>query len=185
MNTRPISQLARDESGISMVEFGFAAIPLFLAVMGTIELSFLVFVGAILESAVGEASRFGTTGTQPEDQSREERVMEIVTQRTLGLVTPENATIEIVIYENFADVGQPEPFTDENGNNAYDVGEDYTDVNGNGQWDADMGVAGLGGPGDIVIYTVTYTRQALTPLFEPIIGDLTQSASIAVRNEPF
>lgn len=180
-----LSRLLRDERGAALTEFGFAAVPLLLGIIGTVELSFMIFVGAMLEAAVAEASRFGSTGGAPPGVPREDQVMAIVSDRTLGLVTPETATIQTFIYPSFEDVGQPEPYTDENSNNAYDGGEPYTDVNGNGQWDSDMGAAGLGGPGDIVLYRITYTREALTPLFEPIIGELTQSASVALRNEPF
>jgi hypothetical protein len=83
-------------------------------------------------------------------------------------------------------VGQPEPFTDENGNDAYDAGEPYTDSNGNGGWDDDMGAAGLGGPGDVVVYSMSYDWPIMIPLFQPIFGDhVTLQANIAVRNEPF
>ena len=53
--------------------------------------------------------------------------------------------MDTLVYESFADIGKPEPFTDQDGNGAYNAGEPFVDVNGNGQWDADMGEAGLGG----------------------------------------
>ena len=76
-----------------------------------------------------------------------------------------------LVYENFGDVGQPEPFTDENGNGAYDAGEAFTDVNGNGGWDEDMGAAGLGGPGDVVVYQMSYDWSIIIPMFRPFFGD--------------
>ena len=48
-----------------------------------------------------------------------------------------------------------------------------------------MGKAGLGGPGDIVLYDIEYETGALTRLFEPIFGRVVHRASVAVRNEPF
>jgi hypothetical protein len=94
--------------------------------------------------------------------------------------------MDTLVYENFGDVGQPEPFTDENANEAYDAGEPFNDINGNGTWDEDMGAAGLGGPGDVVVYRMSYDWSIIIPLFRPFFGDaITLQANIAVRNEPF
>jgi len=62
------------------------------------------------------------------------------------------------------------------------------DSNGNGEWDADMGLAGLGGPNDIVVYTLRYDWPLMTELLRPLLGadgEFPLKASIAVRNEPF
>ena len=64
--------------------------------------------------------------------------------------------METLVYESFADIGEPEPFTDQDGNAGYNSGEPFVDVNGNGQWDEDMGEAGLGGPSDVVVYRLSY-----------------------------
>ncbi len=48
-----------------------------------------------------------------------------------------------------------------------------------------MGQAGLGGPGEVVLYRVNYKWGMMTKFMENIIGDITFSSSIAVRNEPF
>ncbi len=50
-----------------------------------------------------------------------------------------------------------------------------------------MGLAGLGGPGDVVLYTVTADWALLTPLIAPLMGEggvMQLEASVAVRNEP-
>lgn len=72
-----------------------------------------------------------------------------------------------------------------NSNGQRDAGETFSDVNGNGAWDADMGRAGLGGPGDIVVYEVSYETTGLTSFMRPILGAVTHVATVAVRNEPF
>ena len=178
-------RFARDNDGSAAVEFAFVGPGLLLAITGVIEMSLAMFVGSMLESAVLQSSRFGITGSTPEGVSREAQVLQIVEDNTFGLVDMEEVNIETLVYPNFVDIGQPEPFTDGNGNATYDAGEPYTDINGNGQWDADMGAAGLGGPGDVVVYRISYTWGALTGLMEPIIGDITHTSSVAVRNEPF
>ena len=79
-------------------------------------------------------------------------MLEIVADKTYGLLDMDKVQLDTLVYDDFDDIGKPEPFTDENGNGAYDAGEPYGDVNGNGQWDPDMGAVGLGAPGDVVVY---------------------------------
>ena len=94
-----------------------------------------------------------------------------------------------MVYDSFDDIGEPEPFTDQEPmNGAYDAGEPFSDTNGNGTWDADMGTAGVGGPGDVVVYTVSYDWPLLTGMLFSWMGTdgkVPLRASIAVRNEPY
>ncbi len=177
---------ARDDNGVIAVEFGLAIIPLMLVIVGAIEFMLFIFVGSSLEAAVQEASRYGSTGFVTEGIAREDTVREIIGKKTVGLVDMNKVEIETLVYENFDDIGQPEAYHDINLNGQYDGGEPFTDVNGNGQWDSDMGLAGLGGPGDVVVYRVTYPWAILTPIVQTVAGEtITHQASIAVRNEPY
>ena len=121
--------------------------------------------------------------------TREEQITSIIGDATIGLVELSEIDIQTLVYPSFAEVGQPEPFTDTNANGVYDVGEPYTDINANGQWDADMGAAGVGGPGDIVLYKIKYNLPMMTSLLATMLGGadgkIQLSASIAVRNEPY
>jgi hypothetical protein len=179
-----LRHLGRDARGDAAVQFALLAPALLLLVIGTFEFAIVLFVGGALESAVLAASRFGVTGIAEEGVTREDKIRSIISQRTLGFVNMEEATIRTLIYGSFEDIGQPEPFTDGNGNGVPDPGE-YADVNGNGQWDDDMGRAGLGGPDDIVLYEVEYETTGITGLMRPILGQITHRAAVAVRNEPF
>jgi Flp pilus assembly protein TadG len=169
-----------------MVEFAFLA-PLFIGLLCAImEFSGIMFVQAILEGSAREASRYGLTGFTSGGVSREDQILAIVKDHTYGIVDMDKLQMETLVYENFADVGEPEPFTDENGNGVWDNDEPYTDINGNGTWDPDMGAAGLGGPGDVVVYRMSYDWSIMIPLFRPFFGDaVTLRSNIAVRNEPF
>ena len=175
---------AGDARGDAAVQFALLAPALLLLVVGTFEFAVTLFVGGALESAVLAASRFGVTGFAQEGVTREERIRQIIDERTLGFVDMDEARINTLIYGSFDDIGQPEPFTDGNGNGTPDPGE-YADVNGNGQWDDDMGRAGLGGPDDIVLYEIEYETTGITGLMRPILGRITHRAAVAVRNEPF
>jgi len=179
----------RAREGTSALEFAFAAPVALLSIAGIVELAMMMFVTSLVEGGLREAARFGITGFTPASVSREEQILQILDDHAIGLVDFATATVTYIVYPGFADVGQPEPYVDDSpANGAYDAGESYQDVNGNGQWDSDMGAAGLGGPGDVVLYTVNYEWQALTPLVEPFVGTggvLNMSASVAVRNEPW
>jgi hypothetical protein len=145
-----------------------------------------MFVQAMLEGSAREASRYGITGQIPENVSREEHIRSIVEDHTHGIVDMDQLEMETLVYENFADVGQPEPYDDENGNEVWDNDEPFVDVNGNGTWDPDMGAAGMGGPGDVVVYSMRYDWSIMIPLFRPFFGSsIPIRADIAVRNEPF
>lgn len=182
-------RLARDRRGSAFIEFAFGAVILFTTMSGIIELSMVMFIQSLVEGGLREASRFGITGTIPEGMTREERIKQIVGANTLGLIDMDTAELTSKIYPSFADIGKPEPFVDNNpANGTRDPGESYTDVNGNGQWDSDMGAAGLGGPGDIVLYTITADWPLMTPLIGPLLGTsgiVKINASVAVRNEPY
>jgi TadE-like protein len=174
------------DEGKAIVEFAFVA-PIFLGVtLSILEFSGIMFVQTLLEGGAREASRYGLTGQQPEGVSREAMILQIVSENSFGIIDIDDLEMTTLVYENFDEVGQPEPFEDQNGNEAYDAGEPYTDVNGNGSWDDDMGAAGLGGPGEVVVYEMSYDWPIMIPLFQPFFGDhVTLEANIAVRNEPF
>jgi Flp pilus assembly protein TadG len=166
-----------------------AASVLFLTISGIIELSMVMFLQSLVEGGLREASRYGITGDVPVGVTREARITEIVQENLIGLIPMANVTITYKVYPSFGDVGKPEPFVDASPvNGKYDAGETYTDINGNGQWDADMGAAGLGNAGDIVLYTINADWPLITPMVAPLFGHdgkVTISASVAVRNEPY
>jgi hypothetical protein len=173
------------DGGNAVVEFALVA-PIFLGItLSILEFSGIMFVQTLLEGGAREASRYGLTGQMPEGISREAMILQIVSENSFGIIDVDELEMTTLVYDNFNEVGQPEPFTDENGNDAYDEGEPYTDVNGNGGWDDDMGAAGLGGPGEVVVYEMSYDWPIMIPLFQPFFGDhVTLQANIGVRNEP-
>lgn len=176
----------RGRTGSASLEFAFAAPILLMVMIGLFEVAMILFANTVVEGAVRSASRFGLTGQTTPGLSREDVIVDRIREDSLGLVEIGPEDIDILVYPRFADVGQPEPFDDTNGNGAYDAGEDYSDVNGNGVWDPDMGAAGAGGPGDVVIYRVRYSWPMMTGYLAESFGeDVAMGASIAVRNEPF
>jgi Flp pilus assembly pilin Flp len=185
MHTVWTRRFLADRDGAAAVQFALITPALLLLLVGSFEVAMLLFVSGTMESAVLAASRYGITGFTEDGVSREERIREIIESRTLGFVDMKRTSIDTLVYASFDQIGQPEPFTDANKNGIHDPGEAFNDVNGNGQWDNDMGKAGLGGPGDVVLYDIEFETGAVTHLFEPIFGRIVHHASVAVRNEPF
>ncbi|WP_424931991.1 TadE/TadG family type IV pilus assembly protein [Amaricoccus macauensis] len=180
-----LARLRRDEEGAAIIEFALIMPLIIIMLIGAIELALVVFVGASIEAAVLEASRFGITGSGT-SVTRQERIREIISERTFGFVDMDKVDIDTLVYSDFSSIGQPEPFTDENGNGSYDEGEVFVDVNGNAQWDPDMGEAGLGEDDDIVLYRVSYEWGILTPLMRELLGrSVNHVSAVAMRNEEF
>lgn len=166
----------------------FAAPALFLLCAGTVEFGMIMFVTVLMESSLRDAARYGITGQIPDNLDRQAYIIDLIDERTMGLVDIDAADIEILSYPTFGDVGRGEDYVDGNGNGEFDGGETYNDENGNGQWDEDVGTPGAGESGQVVVYRITYEWPLLTPLAGPLIGDngkFAITATIAVRNEPW
>jgi hypothetical protein len=179
----------RRRSGSAIVEFAIAFPIIIGLTMGIVEIGHISFANATLEGAVREASRRGVTGFVPVDGSRESYVRSRVLDMMENFTLIGPVVIETKVYESFADIGKPEPFSDDNANGVYDSGECFTDINQNGQWDADMGAVGLGGSGAIVVYDARVQLKLITPAFAFMTGSdkgaIGLQASTAVRNEPY
>ena len=177
-----------EERGAAMVEFAFAAPILLTTLIGIIEVAMVIFINIMVESGVREAARFGLTGNEVTGYTREEYIVEIVNNRTMGLLDITTDNITTKVYDNFEDIAEDEPYTDVNTNGEYDEGEPYVDSNGNGNYDSDPGVPGAGDSGDIVLYKVTADWTIFTGFMASLLGDnglFTVSASVVVRNEPW
>lgn len=171
-----------------MIEFAMVAPVLFLFMMGIIEISLILYAQSVMEGAAFNASRTGKTGYIADSVTREETITGMLHQRAHSLMDVSKISIDSVVYNQFDQIGQAEPFTDVNGNGVRDMGENYTDVNGNGQYDEDMGLAGLGSASQIVVYTVNYPWRIYTPMIDQFLGDdgvYVISSRAVVQNEPY
>ena len=182
-----LSKVQRNNDGSAAIEFSFTAPLLIMTVVAIMEFSMILFLNASLEGSLRDAARFGSTGFTPDGVNREEVIIEKIQSATLGLVPINAEKVTTLVYTDFSEVGQPEPWTDDNpANGSYDEGEFYNDINGNGQWDADMGIPGLGGDCDVVVYRIETEWGLLLGLLASAIGNpVSIRASTAVRNEPF
>lgn len=183
--TLPHQSFGEDETGSVLVETAVGLPVLLSTILGILEIGNFIFVTAAVENAVLHASRFGVTGLTEDGSSRIEQVRAIIEKQTFGQVDMDTVEIETLVYEQFGNIGAPEPFTDQNGSGDWDTGEPFVDVNGNGNWDDDMGSEGLGGGGDIVVYRVNYAASSLTGVADWATKKINISSTVAVRNEPY
>ena len=187
VSTSTSSSLFACQRGIAALEFAFV-MPIFvLILMGIIEFSLIMFTSAVMESATNNTARLGKTGYTDSNMTREQLIINNIKSRTHGLLDPAKITIHSEVYASFSKVNQPEPCISPThppcGGTA---GTNYVDVNGNGQWDADMGAAGQGNAGDVVVYTASYPWPIFTPGIQLMLGrTFTISSRTVVKNEPF
>lgn len=173
----------RDARGVTAVEFGLLVGPLMVLLMGLADLGMRAYVGVQLQGTLDQAARKVTIGS--------------VTTATLttfvqSRISPllRNATVVVTAksYDDFSDVGKPEPITTDTAPiGSYNTGDCFLDLNGNNRWDSDSAVAGNGGGDDVVYYTATVSYPLLLPLGRLLGLPATESVSATtmLRNQPY
>lgn len=180
--------IRRCESGVEAIEFAMVSPIVLLLILGTVELGFAFAAQHLMESGMYDASRLGRTGHIAEDTTQEETIIATLGNRAGLMLDMDNVVLTSIAYDEFTEIGLPEPFTDANGNGIRDDGENYEDLNGNGEWDEDRGVVGYGAASQIVVYTATYPWPLHTPILSQALGSdgfLNLSAHAVVKNEPY
>lgn len=178
----------RAQSGVTAVEFAIVAPTLMLLMFGIVEFGVIMMVYNVMESATAISSRLGKTGYTGDGLTREQTILNAITERAGSLIDPDDLTLSSKFYKQYDQINDPEPYIDANHNGSYNSGETYTDINGNGQWDADMGSSGYGSSGDVVVYTVSYPWSIATPIMRELIGSsgtYTITTHAVVKNEPY
>ncbi len=186
-------KLARDEQGATIVEFALLAIPLFVMILGGIDLGYQNYVRSLMQGALNDAARLAAvedpdmnvSGDTPEEK------VENLVKRIAGTVALD-ATITVTAqsYFDFSEIGDPEALmTDINGNGAYDEedGDCWEDSNENGEFDTDSGRSGIGGSDDVVFYTANVKMPRLLPLdkFISVSSTIDMTLETAIRNQPY
>lgn len=180
--------LRRDRRGVTAIEFAIVLPVMMLLICGTFEMGHVMYARSVLEGAVVEAARQASASLETNELQRTATMRQSI-ENNMAVFTKakgKSITIESKVYRDFS-TAYPETYTDANKNGKYDLGEPYVDRNMNGQWDPAVQIAGtLGGPGDVVSYTVTFPKQIL---FDFIASDLglkgavNLSATTVMRNE--
>lgn len=179
-----IRRAGQDRRGVTVTEFGLIAPTFLVMLLGVFDLGFTVYARAILDGAVQKAGRDASLETAA-------TALATIDARVRENLGPLGKDAEInpvrMSYQDFAKVGLPEEFEDDNNNGVRDPGECFTDENGNGIWNADLGKEGIGGARDVVLYTVSMRFKRKFPLYGLIGADeyTTIKSATVLRNQPF
>ncbi len=184
----PRTGFCRNEEGVTAIEFAVVAPTVMLLILGIIEFAIIMMVHNVMEGATAASSRLGKTGFVTAGITRQQTIVNLITDRAGSLIEEDLLEVESRVYARFDQINDPEPYTDSNDNKSHDAGEPFVDINGNNQWDADMAAAGLGNAGDVVVYDVSYPWSIATPIMRELIGTegiITITTHAVVRNEPY
>lgn len=176
-------RIKSDQEGAALMEFGLIAGPFILILLGIMDIGYQGYVSTLAKSKLHEVARLASTGAYTSDEIKD------LLEEGLDPIVSDDATVTVSIesYFDFTNVGAPEKLSKDDGNGVLDSGDCYLDGNNNGIFDTDYGVAGVGGPDDIVKYTINIEAPRMFPLAGVLgISDtISSSNSTAVRNQPY
>jgi Flp pilus assembly protein TadG len=182
--TRNRKFFAADESGATLMEFGLIAPTFMVMLMGVFDVGMGIYMQSVLDGAVQKAARESALESGPTELANIDTDVENTVQSILSTAT---VTRERKSYFQYADVTRSEVFDDNNNNGVCDNNEPFEDENDNEEWDADVGEDGIGGPKDIVLYTVTVAYERIFPL-DALIGGkgvTTLNSTTVLKNQPY
>ena len=176
--------LLRDRRGATLVEFALVAPLLHLLLLGMFDMGYNYYIQSQLQGAVQQAARDATIeGAAGQESKIDARVARAVRQ----IVPSARISFSRKAYATFSEVGQPEDFSDIDGNGTCNDGEPFEDANDNGTWDRDRGTDGFGGARDAVLYvvSVSYKRAFGVTAFVGFPDTFTTQATTVLRNQPY
>lgn len=154
-----LRRFGRDRRGATAVEFALVGASFFVVVLLLIEMCWQVAVASALEIGGREASRWAATGqVPPGGQSPSSHVAELVL-RSSGLpLNDAGLTVSVDSFPGYGTLATPAAAR-----------------------------SGLGGPGDVVRFTVVYVAHGLTPLGQTLLplGLLQHHFVVLAKNEPY
>lgn len=182
LRERSATRVLRCQTGVSATEFALLAPVLILMLVGSLDMTQMVYANTMLRGAVEQAAR---------DSSLEAGDTEAADKMVADTLRPILPGVLIISsrasYYDFGDIGRPEKWEDRDLNGTCNDGEPYTDENSSGTWEADIGADGNGGAGDVVIYTVRaqYEPTFRVPFVDELLGGRVLSAASVRKNQPF
>lgn len=177
-----LARLRSDTGGAAMVEFALVAPVFIMTLMGMFDMTYNIYTSAMLEGSIQKAAR--DSALEDADAVVDNRVTEAVQ----AIAPDATLTFSRRAYDSYANVSQPEDFTDLDGNGACNAGEPFEDGNANNTWDRDRGASGFGGARDAVLYEVTVVYDRPFPISGFVPGmprRVTTVARTILRNQPF
>ncbi len=179
-----LRELHRDESGVTLVEFGMIAPVLMMMLMGVFDIGYSAYMRSVLDGAVQKSARDSSLETGPNSLGAiDDKIEEFIKAINRDAILE----FDRRSYFEFSDVARAELLTDSNSNGECDAGETFEDENGNDTWDEDVGDTGIGGPKDVVLYTVRVKYDRIFPLygFINVPRQNVLTARTVIKNQPY
>ncbi len=187
------------QEGATAIEYAIVLPILLLLIMGIIEYSLVMYGEAVIEGATNYAARLAktgyvnaaTTGTCPSPSSSNTQTQVayincIVGTRVAGLLTSSSVQVSAsdypAGYSSISGVGYPTSNCTDTVNTSGPGGTQSPALC------AGMGGSNLGSAGDIMVFTVQYPWQVITPFLKNVLGTngiFMLRASAVVKNEPY
>lgn len=176
--------LHKDEQGAAIVELAMVIVPFLMIMFALMDFSYRIYVEVVADSVVHRVTREATTGAiavSDVEDSVNKRLDPV-------LLSGVDVNVETKSYYQFTGIGKSERITvDANNNGQLEESDCFIDENSNASFDSDIGLDGLGGANDVVVYKITIESRNLTPMssFLGLENDFSVVARSTGRNQPF
>jgi hypothetical protein len=185
----PRRGFARDDSGVTAVEFGLLALPFFSIIGAILETSLIFLSGQVLESAVQDASRLIRTGQAQAAAVTPDAFKTLICSRTFGLIRDcDGLHVEVDVINAFGDVDVAPPVNWQCGER--EAGETEAQAAAKcASWTRPESYT-PGNGSSIVMVQVYYKWPVIVPFGGLGLGNLpdgrrVMGAATVFRNEPF
>lgn len=178
------TRLKSDDRGATLIEFALICPVLLLMILGLFDMGYNYYVLTQLQGAVQKAARDSSV----ENAGGSLNQIDGKVAEAVRYIAPEaEVAFKRSSYASFSDIGQPEDYSDINGDDRCNDGEPFEDANQNGVWDEDRGSDGLGGARDAVLYIVDieFPRVFGTAPFLGLPETVALQATTVLRNQPY
>lgn len=162
-----LRRFRKDRKGVTMIEFGFIALPFFMIVIGTLETALIHLSRSSLANAMDQNSRAIMTGSAG-CLTHDELVARLCDQVAIGSNCTADTKIVMRELSSFRS----------------STGDSY-----DGDFDNFQGSVDMGSGGSIMLMRTYHRWNTIVPLMDRVWGDgngeVVMINNIAFRNEPF
>lgn len=167
----PARRFARNERGVTAVEFGIVALPFFALLFAIIEASMAFFAGQLLDTGLSDAARLIRTGQAQSQGLTAAQFKQKVCDSIPALITCANLTVDVRVATDFSST-------------------DFSVPKKNGNFDATQAQYNAGGSSSVVVARAFYAWPSFANLLGSSLsnqanGTILLVSTAAFRNEPF
>ena len=162
------------DDGVVAVEFALLAIPLFVLIIGAVEMSLFFAGGVVLEGAASDAARLIRTGQSQTSENPEQVFADRLCEKVGVMIDCEDLQYQVIRMEtdSFSEAENNQPEFDAEGNL---IDEPFNAGNSN----------------DVILIRAAYRYEFLTPFIgamatgDPSRNWMNHLATVVIRAEPY